>query len=141
MKETLKGEMEKTFRPEFLGRLDDIIVFRSLTQEDLKKIIDIELAKVRKRLKDKNLALEMTDQAKELLIQKGSSLDFGARPLRRAIENLLEDPLAEKLLRGEFNGKTTIIARVREDEAGEKHLDFEATGAVVEIAEAITAQK
>ena len=78
MKETLKGEMEKSFRPEFLGRLDDIIVFRSLTKEDLKKIIDIELSKVRKRLKDKGLTLELTDEAKDFIIEKGSSLDFGA---------------------------------------------------------------
>src|SRR5205085_5280298 len=81
MKETLKQEMERNFRPEFLNRVDDIIVFRSLTKEDLKHIIDIELGKVSKRLKEKNLALILTDEAKELLIEKGSSLEFGARPL------------------------------------------------------------
>jgi ATP-dependent Clp protease ATP-binding subunit ClpC len=142
MKDTLKGEMEKSFRPEFLGRLDDIIVFRSLNKDDLKKIIDIELGKVRKRLKDKNLAFELTDEAKEFIIEKGSSLEFGARPLRRAIENLLEDPLAEDLLRGTFIGKTII--RVRVDEvAGEKKLIFDASGEVAgaELAAAITADK
>jgi ATP-dependent Clp protease ATP-binding subunit ClpC len=137
MKETLKGEMEKTFRPEFLGRLDDIIVFRSLTREDLKRIIDIELSKVRKRLKDKNLILEMTDDAKELIIEKGSSLEFGARPLRRAIETMLEDPLAEDLLRGTFQGKTIISVRVGEVD-GEKKLIFEGSGEVAELAGAIT---
>jgi ATP-dependent Clp protease ATP-binding subunit ClpC len=140
MKETLKGEMEKTFRPEFLGRLDDVIVFRSLNKEDLKKIIDIELGKVRKRLKVKNLALEMTDEAKDFIIEKGSSLEFGARPLRRAIENLLEDPLAEDLLRGTFTGKTIISVRVGEV-GDEKKLIFEGSGEVVELAEAVTAQK
>jgi ATP-dependent Clp protease ATP-binding subunit ClpC len=140
MKETLKSEMEKTFRPEFLGRLDDVIVFRSLTKDDLKRIIDIELGKVRKRLKDKNLALEMTDEAKDFVIEKGSSLEFGARPLRRAIENMLEDPLAEDLLRGTFAGKTLISVRVGEV-AGEKKLVFEASGEIVELAEAITAKK
>jgi ATP-dependent Clp protease ATP-binding subunit ClpC len=140
MKDTLKGEMEKTFRPEFLGRLDDVIVFRSLNKDDLKRIIDIELGKVRKRLKDKNLALELTEEAKDFVIEKGSSLEFGARPLRRAIENMLEDPLAEDLLRGTFAGKTLISVRVGEV-AGEKKLVFEASGEVVELAEAIAAKK
>ncbi|HXG13458.1 MAG TPA: ATP-dependent Clp protease ATP-binding subunit [Gemmataceae bacterium] len=126
MKETLKQEMEGTFRPEFLNRVDDIIVFRSLTKDDLKQIIDIELSKVSKRLKEKNLALVLTDEAKELLIEKGSSLEFGARPLRRAIEHLLEDPLSERLLKGEFIGKDTITVRV-ETADGEKRLTFDAT--------------
>lgn len=142
MKDTLKGEMEKAFRPEFLGRLDDIIVFRSLTRDDLKKIIDIELGKVRKRLKDKSLELELTDQAKEFIIEKGSSLEFGARPLRRAIENLLEDPLSERLLRGDFTGKGTIKARVVEESGGEKKLEFEmVTLKPEELEEAVTAKK
>jgi ATP-dependent Clp protease ATP-binding subunit ClpC len=140
MKDTLKGEMEKTFRPEFLGRLDDIIVFRSLNKDDLKKIIDIELGKVRKRMKEKNLALELSDEARDFIIEKGSSLEFGARPLRRAIENLLEDPLAEKLLRGDFTGKTLVTVRVEEID-GEKKLAFEASGEVVDLAEAVTAAK
>src|SRR5262249_21693061 len=105
MKETLKQAMEQNFRPEFLNRVDDIIVFRSLTKDDLKEIIGIELSKVMKRLKDKNLALVMTEEAKDLLIEKGTNTEFGARPLRRAIEHFLEDPLAEDLLRGAFNGK------------------------------------
>src|SRR5262249_16231545 len=126
MKETLKMEMEKNFRPEFLNRVDDIIVFRSLTKPDLKNIIDIELAKVSKRMKEKNLALVLTDEAKDLIIEKGSSLEFGARPLRRAIEHLVEDPLAEKLLHGAFEGKSTVTVRVVEED-GEKKLTFEAT--------------
>src|SRR5207245_2936415 len=86
MKETLKGVMEQNFRPEFLNRVDDIIVFRGLTKEDLKHIIDIELSKVFKRLREKGLTLVLTDEAKDLLIEKGSSLEDGARPMRRAIE-------------------------------------------------------
>src|SRR5207237_9735529 len=78
MKETLKVEMEKNFRPEFLNRVDDIIVFRGLTKADLKNIIDIELTKVFKRLKEKNLTMVLTEEAKELLIDGGSSLDFAA---------------------------------------------------------------
>jgi len=127
MKETLKMEMEGTFRPEFLNRVDDIIVFRSLTKEDLKQIIDIELSKVSKRMKEKNLVLVLTDEAKEVIIEKGSSLEFGARPLRRAIEHLLEDPLAEALLRGDFQGRETVTAKVQEVD-GEKKLAFDVTG-------------
>src|SRR6202158_4528054 len=113
MKVKLKTEMERNFRPEFLNRVDDIIVFRSLTRDDLKRIIDIELAKGTKRLKEKGLALILTEESKDLIIERGSSLEFGARPLRRAIEHLLEDPLAEKLLHGDFVGKPLITVRVR----------------------------
>ncbi len=130
MKNKLKVEMERNFRPEFLNRVDDIIVFRALTKENLKKIIDIELVKVSKRLKEKGLTLVMNDEAKELLIDKGTSLDYGARPLRRAIEHFLEDPLSEDLLRGKFVGKDTINARVGEVD-GEKKLIFDTTGALV----------
>jgi ATP-dependent Clp protease ATP-binding subunit ClpC len=128
MKNKLKVEMERNFRPEFLNRVDDIIVFRGLTKVDLKHIIDIELVKVSKRLKEKGLTLVLNDEAKELLIEKGTSLDYGARPLRRAIEHSLEDPLSEDLLRGNFVGKDTINVRVGEVN-GEKKLIFDTTGA------------
>src|SRR5579864_603260 len=108
MKERLKHEIEREFKPEFLGRVDDIIVFRHLTRDDLKQIIDIELAKVRERLYERGLKLVLTDAAKEFLIEKGSDLDFGARPLRRAIEGFIEDPLSEELLKGSFEGKNQI---------------------------------
>jgi ATP-dependent Clp protease ATP-binding subunit ClpC len=126
MKIKLKGEMERNFRPEFLNRVDDIIVFRSLTQDNLKRIIDIELSKVSKRLAEKSLTLVLTEEAKDFLIEKGTSLEYGARPLRRAIEHYLEDPLSEDLLRGGFVGKDTITMRVKE-ENGEKKLYFDAT--------------
>jgi ATP-dependent Clp protease ATP-binding subunit ClpC len=126
MKEVLKQVMEGTFRPEFLNRVDDIIVFRSLNKADMKNIIDIELAKVIKRLKEKNLTLVLTEESKDLLIERGYSPEFGARPLRRAIEHLLEDPLSEELLKGHFQGKDTITVRVHEVE-GEKKLVFDAT--------------
>ncbi len=126
MKSKLKGEMEKSFRPEFLNRVDDVIVFRSLNKQDLKRIIDIELEKVIKRLREKGLTLVMTEEAKDLLIDKGTSLEFGARPLRRAIEHYLEDPMAEDLLRGTFSGKDTITVRTQEVN-GEKKLVFDAT--------------
>jgi len=118
--------MEKNFRPEFLNRVNDIIVFRSLTKLDLGNIIDIELDKVAKRLKDKNLKLVLTDEAKELLIEKGTSLEFGARPLRRAIEHYLEDPLSEDLLKGTYVGKDLITVSVAEID-GEKVIVLESS--------------
>jgi ATP-dependent Clp protease ATP-binding subunit ClpC len=126
MKETLKQAMEQNFRPEFLNRVDDIIVFRSLNKDDMRNIIGIELAKVEKRLKEKNLILVLTEEARDLLIDKGYNQEFGARPLRRAIEHLLEDPLAEELLKGAFQGKETITVRVKEAD-GDKKLWFDAT--------------
>jgi ATP-dependent Clp protease ATP-binding subunit ClpC len=108
MKKRVNERIEKFFRPEFLNRVDDVIVFHHLTVEDLKQVIDIELAKVRERLGERGLKLELTEEAKQFLIKKGSDTDFGARPLRRAIENYIEDPVSEELLKGEFIGKDTI---------------------------------
>ncbi len=125
MKERVTERIEKVFRPEFLNRLDDLIVFRHLTKEDLKSVIDIELSKVRKRLGERGLKLILTDEAKEFIIRKGSNLDFGARPLRREIEQRVEDPLSEELLKGEFEGKDTIVVDVKKDDEGKvKHLTF-----------------
>jgi ATP-dependent Clp protease ATP-binding subunit ClpC len=141
MKELLKGEMEKAFRPEFLNRLDDVIVFRSLNDDDLKHIIDIELEKVLGRLKEKGFTMVLTDEAKAFVIKKGTNKEFGARPLRRAIENLIEDPIAENLLMGAFEGKSLITVRL-ETKDGEEKLLFDAGGAVApKIEEAITAAK
>jgi ATP-dependent Clp protease ATP-binding subunit ClpC len=125
MQKKLKGHMEKAFKPEFLNRLDEIIVFRQLTKDDLKAIVNMELAKVGKRLADKGMTLVMTDEAKDYLIEKGSSTEYGARPLRRAIEQHLEDMLAEEILRGTFHGADTITVKIVE-ENGEKKLGFDA---------------
>jgi len=123
MKKRVNERIEKFFRPEFLNRVDDVIVFHHLTVEDLKQVIDIELAKVRERLGERGLKLELTDAAKQFLIKKGSDTDFGARPLRRAIENYIEDPVSEELLKGEFTGKDTIQVDCIEV-AGKKQLKF-----------------
>jgi len=124
MKDRVQEQIEKVFRPEFLNRVDDVIVFRHLTNEDLKQVIDFELAKVRERLGERGLSLTLTDDAKKLLIRKGSNLDFGARPLRRAIENYVEDPLSEELLKGEFQGMDMITVDVKEV-GGKKQLSFD----------------
>ena len=124
MKERLIVSIERYFRPEFLNRLDDVIVFHSLNRDNLKLIVDIELSKVRKRLDDRGLSMTLTDAAKELIIDKGFNQDYGARPLRRSIENLIEDPLSEQILRGTFKGMDTITVTV-EGEDKERKLKFE----------------
>ena len=121
MKDVLQKEVEHHFRPEFLNRLDDTIVFKALTRENLQIIVDYELAKVFKRLIDHGLKLELTDQAKEFLIDKGYDPEFGARPLRRAIEHYIEDPISESVLAGKFKGKNLIKIDVQDEE----HLKFE----------------
>ena len=123
MKGRVIERIEKVFRPEFLNRIDDVIVFHHLTVEDLKEVIDIELSKVRERLGERGLKLELTEEAKKFLIKKGSDTDFGARPLRRALENYIEDPVSEELLKGEFVGKDTIQVDCVEV-AGKKQLMF-----------------
>jgi ATP-dependent Clp protease ATP-binding subunit ClpC len=124
MKNRVQEQIEKVFRPEFLNRVDDIIVFRHLTQDNLKNVIEMEVQKVRDRLKERSLALVLTDDSKDLIVKKAcKDLDFGARPLRRAIENMIEDPLSEELLKGEFNGKDTITVEVIEV-GGKKQLKF-----------------
>jgi ATP-dependent Clp protease ATP-binding subunit ClpC len=114
MKQRVMERIERVFRPEFLNRVDDVIVFRHLTVDDLKLVVDLELSKVRERLGERGLKLKLSDEAKKFLIKKGSNTDFGARPLRRSIENFVEDPLSEELLKGEFQGKDTITVDVKE---------------------------
>ena len=128
MKERVNERIERVFRPEFLNRLDDVIIFRHLTDEDLKLVVDLELHKVRRRLEDRGLTLVLTDNAKEFLIKKGSNLDYGARPLRRAIENFVEDPLSEELLKGEFQGTNLItVDGFKNDDGKVKRLSFVGT--------------
>jgi ATP-dependent Clp protease ATP-binding subunit ClpC len=128
MKKRVMDIIERAFRPEFLNRLDDVIVFQHLTKNDLKQVIDLELAKVRERLLERGLKLELTDSAKEFIIKKGSNTDYGARPLRRAVENYIEDPLAEELLKGEFQGKDKIVVDgIKNDEDKVIRLNFEGT--------------
>jgi ATP-dependent Clp protease ATP-binding subunit ClpC len=139
MKGRVQEQIEKVFRPEVLGRMDDVIVFRHLTQGDLADVVEMELGKVRSRLSERNLKLLLTDEAKQFLIRKGSNLDFGARPLRRAIENFVEDPLSEELLKGEFQGKDTINVEVKEV-GDKKQLVFTGAVAAATPAKETTAQ-
>jgi ATP-dependent Clp protease ATP-binding subunit ClpC len=99
-RERVLEEAKKTFRPEFLNRLDDLIVFRSFTKPDLIAILSLEVEKVLERLRKKNLKLELDDKAKDFLVEKGYDPQYGARPMRRAVERFFEDPLAEEILKG-----------------------------------------
>ena len=119
MREKILDEAKKTFRPEFLNRLDDIIVFRALTKPDLVQILDLEITKVMQRLKAKNIMLQLDDKAREFLVNKGYDPLYGARPMRRAVERSLEDPLAEEILRGAFQEGEPIIVTAEND-----HLAF-----------------
>ncbi len=112
MKDRMMEAMKKTFKPEFLNRLDDLIVFRSLNKEDLTKIMDLEVAKVGVRLKKRNLTLRLDQDATDFLIQKGYDPQYGARPLRRAVEKYLEDPLAEEILKGNIEDSRLVIVRL-----------------------------
>ena len=135
MKNRVFDEINRAFRPEFLNRLsDEPIIFRHLEKKDLKLVIELEVSKIRNRLAERGYALELSNDAKEFLIKKGTNLDFGARPLRRALENFVEDPLAEELLNGNFQGMNRIVVGANRGDDGKiKHLKFE--GSSVEPAE------
>jgi ATP-dependent Clp protease ATP-binding subunit ClpC len=109
MKERVTEELKKHFRPEFINRLDEIIVFHELAMDELKQIVDLMLERVREQLESQHLDLVLTDDAKEFLGTRGYDPELGARPLRRAIQRLLEDPLSERVLLGEFKAGTTIL--------------------------------
>ncbi|HEU4832566.1 MAG TPA: ATP-dependent Clp protease ATP-binding subunit, partial [Actinomycetota bacterium] len=116
MKDRVMDELKKSFRPEFLNRIDEVIVFHSLTQEDVKQIVDLLMKRVTEQLKAKDLEIELTDAAKTVLAEKGFDPSLGARPLRRTIQRLVEDPLSEKLLWKEFRAGQTIIVDARDGE-------------------------
>jgi ATP-dependent Clp protease ATP-binding subunit ClpC len=116
MKDKVMEELKRSFRPEFLNRIDEVIVFHSLSREDVKSIVDLMLKRVREQLKSKDVDIELTDAAKNLLAEKGYDPSLGARPLRRTIQRLVEDPLSEKLLWKEFKAGQTIIVDARDDE-------------------------
>jgi ATP-dependent Clp protease ATP-binding subunit ClpC len=120
MKDLLSKEMEKHFRPEFINRLDDIIVFRPLTRKDLESIIHLEMKAVEARVQKKGVRISLTQESLDYLIDQGFNPDFGARPLKRAIERLVEDPLSEGLLRGEFKDAKHIHISMKD-----KHLFFQ----------------
>jgi len=122
MKTRLLEAVKKVFKPEFLNRVDDVIVFRSLTKNELQKIVDLELKDVQERLKEQDVLLELTAKAKDFLIEKGFDKTFGARPLKRTIQRFLEDPLAEEIISGKLKGGGNVKVEQKGD-----HLDFDFT--------------
>lgn len=111
MKDTVQDAMKKLFNPEFLNRIDDTIVFKNLTKEDIMQIISIEIKELYKNLEENKMDLILDQSAKEFLVEKGYDEKYGARPLRRAIQKYIEDPLAEEILRGSFKEGTKIVAK------------------------------
>jgi len=108
-------EAKKAFRPEFLNRLDDVIVFRTLGKPELVQILDLEVAKVLDRIRRRNIRIELDDKAKDFLIEKGFDPQYGARPMRRAVEKYLEDPLAEEILRSHLTDGEPVMVTVDGD--------------------------
>ena len=110
----IENALKKAFAPEFLNRIDDIIIFNSLEKEDIKKIIDLELNKLYKRLEKLNYKVELTDDARDFIAEKGWDKDFGARPLKRAIQKYIEDLLAEMLVNKQFSEGETVVLKLNE---------------------------
>jgi ATP-dependent Clp protease ATP-binding subunit ClpC len=109
MKNRIMGELKKVFRPEFLNRIDDVIVFHKLTKDEIKQIIELLLLRIRESMAERELQLELTEAAKDLLVEKGWDPAMGARPLRRAIQRYIEDPLADFVLRAELTPGSTVM--------------------------------
>jgi ATP-dependent Clp protease ATP-binding subunit ClpC len=120
MKNRIMGDLKKVFRPEFLNRIDEVIVFHKLAKDEVKVIIDLMIARVRVQVAEHELQLELTDEAKDLLVDKGWDPSMGARPLRRAIQRYIEDPLADEVLRaGPMTPGSTVM--VTRDASGDEN--------------------
>ncbi|MCW1885749.1 ATP-dependent Clp protease ATP-binding subunit [Luteolibacter flavescens] len=129
MKEKILEESKRYFKPEFLNRLDDLVVFHMLEKKDLDKIVDLEINKLVKRLREKEITIELDASARDLLVKKGYDPSYGARPMRRAVERYLEDPLAEALLRGDVKPGDTAKVMCPE---GKEEMVFETIGTQAE---------
>src|SRR6059036_1817012 len=119
MKNRIMGELKKVFRPEFLNRIDDVVVFHKLTKEEIKTIVELLLLRVRESLAERELQLELSEEAKDLLVDKGWDPSMGARPLRRAIQRYIEDPLADFVLRAQVPSGSTVLVEPGSEEATE----------------------
>lgn len=116
MKERVTEAMKKTFRPEFLNRVDEVVVFHALGREHLREIADLMLKRVSKQLVEHRITMEVTDAAKDRLVDQGYSREYGARPLRRAIQRLIEDQMSEELLRGHIKDGDTVVVDVKDQQ-------------------------
>ncbi len=125
LRRNIEQGLKRTFRPEFLNRIDEIVIFNTLTQEDVEKIVDLQMRDINKRLEDQGITIELTDAARTWLAREGFDPQFGARPLRRTLQRLVESPLSRRLLKGEFQTGDTILVDVGTDEDGKEALVFE----------------
>lgn len=123
IKSRVMSEVKKLFRPEFLNRIDEIIVFKSLTEDEIVEIVDLMIDELRQRLIEQNMTINLTNQASKLIAKEGTDLSFGARPLRRAIQRLIEDPISEQILEGKWTSGSVIDVDVEHTEDGD-HLTF-----------------
>ncbi len=112
MKTRIMGELKKVFRPEFLNRIDDVIVFHKLQKDEIKTIVELLLRRIRESMAERELQLDLTEEAKDFLVDKGWDPSMGARPLRRAIQRYIEDPLADFVLRSELPPGATVVVDV-----------------------------
>ena len=124
MKERVQEDLKKSFRPEFLNRIDEIIVFHELSKPEVKSIVDLLMKRVSEQLRSQDVEIELTDATKDVLVAKGYDPSLGARPLRRAIQRMIEDELSEKILWHEFEAGDVILVDVEKDEAGEDKIVF-----------------
>jgi len=115
IKGRITDELKRVFRPEFLNRVDEVIVFHSLSHEEIKLVVDLMLERVKKQVEQKGMDFEVTDRAKEVLAREGFDPQYGARPLRRAVQRLVEDPLAEEILLGKFIANDTVVVDTEDD--------------------------
>jgi ATP-dependent Clp protease ATP-binding subunit ClpC len=134
MSKSVMDQVRKMFRPEFLNRVDGTIIFRSLSQEEIKQIVDLEINKLRTRLIEHAITLDVTDAGRQWLATEGYDAEYGARPLRRLIQNAVEDELSEGILSGKFPVASTVTATASED--GKKLLLVGEGGETVEAAAA-----
>jgi ATP-dependent Clp protease ATP-binding subunit ClpC len=134
MKDKVLEELKRSFRPEFLNRIDEVIVFHSLTRENVKAIVDLMMRRIREQLKAKDVEIELTDGAKNLLAEKGYDPGLGARPLRRTLQRMVEDPLSEKLLWKEFKAGETVIVDAQDGEITFEHAPMSPDTPPVELA-------
>jgi ATP-dependent Clp protease ATP-binding subunit ClpC len=127
MKSRVMGELKKVFRPELINRIDEIIVFHKLSKEEILSIVDLQLRRLREQMAAHEVTIELTDEAKELLVDKGYDPAMGARPLRRAIQREIEDPLADFVLGRELEPGSTILVSRKVNEDGEPSDEVEIT--------------
>ncbi|MBI5348533.1 MAG: ATP-dependent Clp protease ATP-binding subunit, partial [Chloroflexi bacterium] len=126
--EKIEKSLKATFRPEFLNRIDDIIIFSPLKLEAAERIVDLQLRELRERLKENNVSIELTDAARKWLAKQGYDKMFGARPLRRALQKYIESPLSVQMLRGDFVSGDTVLVDMKEEQ-----IEFRKGGAGIPV--------